>query len=141
MISVNELVSLCQKEDAAGFTIHGGEPLDQSDGLKELLVLSKEKGKTVILFTGYIKKELNSSQKYVWNHSDIVVAGRYKQEKRNLNLQFRVSTNQRVYCHKGPYENYKINDGYTTAIITIDENGQMDVNGFLSDDVAKLIGD
>ncbi len=77
-----------------------------------MLDLAKAKRKTIILFTGYIKKELNSSQKYVCNHSDIVVAGRYKQEKRNLNLQFKGSTNQMGYSHKGPYDNYKIIDGY-----------------------------
>ena len=42
---------------------------------------------------------------------------------------------------EGPYKNYKIQDGYTTAILTIDENGDMDVNGFLTDDIIKLVGD
>ena len=87
-----------------------------------------------------IKKELNKTQIKICSLSDIVVAGRFQINKRNVNLQFRGSTNQRVYTHNGPYKNYKIHDGYTTAILTIDENGDMDVNGFLSEDIIKLVG-
>lgn len=69
----------------------------------------------------------------------MVVAGRFENEKRNVNLQFRGSTNQRVYKHSGPYKNYKLADGYMTAIITIYDDGNMDINGFLTEDVSKLI--
>lgn len=141
MVEPREILELCSKENIEGITIHGGEPLDQADGLIELIDLIKVSGKTVILFTGYIKKELDSKQKYVWNKSDIVVAGRFQLKKRNVNLQFRGSTNQRVYIHDGPYKNYKLSDGFTTAILTINEDGSMDVNGFLTEDISKLVGD
>ena len=44
-----------------------------------------------------------------------------------------------MYKHSGPYKNYKLTDGYTTAIITIYDDGNMDINGFLTEDVSKLI--
>ena len=136
-----EIIDICVREQVEGITIHGGEPLDQAVGLLDFVRLVKEKGLTVILFTGYIKKELDGIQTQVWNESDIVVAGRYKKDKRNVNLQFRGSTNQRVYTHPGPYKEYTVTDGFTTAILTINENGSMDVNGFLTDDIAKLVNE
>lgn len=138
-ISENEILEICKIEKLEGLTIHGGEPLDQANELIKVVKLLKENSFTVILFTGYIKKELNNVQLKVWNKSDLVVAGRFENKKRNVNLQFRGSTNQRVYKHSGPYKNYKLTDGYTTAIITIYDDGNMDINGFLTEDVSKLI--
>lgn len=141
MMNSNGILEMCKKENLEGITIHGGEPLDQAKDLYNVVNTIKNEKYTVILFTGYIKKELNKEQIKVWNCSDIVVAGRFQLKKRNVNLQFRGSTNQRIYTHNGPYKNYKIKDGFTTAILTIDENGNMDVNGFLTDDIIKLVGD
>jgi len=138
-VSKEEILSLCTKEKLEGLTIHGGEPLDQADELEKVVDLVKNNGFTIILFTGYLNKELNKVQRRVWNKSDLVVAGRFVSKKRNVNLQFRGSTNQRVYSHNGPYKNFKLKDGYTTAIITIDENGNTDINGFLTDDVIDLV--
>ena len=138
-LSENVILEICKIEKLEGLTIHGGEPLDQANELIKVVELLKENSFTVILFTGYIKKELNNVQLKVWNKSDLVVAGRFENKKRNVNLQFRGSTNQRVYKYSEPYKNYKLTDGYTTAIITIYDDGNMDINGFLTEDVSKLI--
>ena len=50
-ITVEEVLGLCQ--DVEGITLHGGEPLDQSEGVLEIVKALKSVGKTVILFTGY----------------------------------------------------------------------------------------
>lgn len=133
------VLDFCEKEGVEGITVHGGEPLDQANGLLELFEIVKKLGLTIILFTGYLKKELNKTQIAVWNLADIVVAGRFQLKKRNVNLQFRGSTNQRVYTHFGPYKDYKVTDGFTTAILTIRDDGTMDVNGFLTDEIKTLI--
>ena len=139
MIEAQTIVELCCQENLDGVTIHGGEPLDQADELIELVKKIKNQNLTVILFTGYIKKQLNNVQKSIWNMSDIVVAGRFDERKLNYNLQFRGSTNQRVYAHNGKYKNYKVEDGFTTAIFTIDQKGNIDITGFLTDDIKRLI--
>lgn len=139
LLSEEEVVDICNKENLEGITIHGGEPLDQADDLLEVVKTVKNKELTVILFTGYIKKELNKTQMAVWNLSDIVIAGRFQKNKKNVNLQFRGSTNQRIYTHKGKYKGYKVKDGFTAVILTINENGEMDINGFLTDDIQTLI--
>lgn len=139
MMNSNDILEMCEKENVEGITIHGGEPLDQADGLYDVVKAIKNEKYSVILFTGYLKRELDKVQIKVWNNSDIVVAGRFQINKINVNLQFRGSTNQKVYIHKGIYKGYKIRDGFTTSILTIDENGDMDVNGFLTDDIKRLI--
>lgn len=136
-ITTQELLELCQ--DVEGITLHGGEPLDQSDGLLEVMIALKEAGKTIILFTGYQYKELSkASQKRAWKLADLVVSGRYVESKRNIYLQFRGSTNQRVYRHKGVYKEYRIKDGKSVAIIRLNEDGKMQSRGFRTKGLEQL---
>lgn len=136
-ISTKEILSLCA--DVEGITLHGGEPLDQSDGILEIIEELRKIGKTVVLFTGYTYKELKTlSQKKVWRLSDMVISGRYDQNRRNIYLQFRGSTNQRIYKHKGKYKNYTIQDGKTVAIFRLSEDGIITARGFRDDALDKL---
>ena len=93
-VTIEEILNQCT--DLDGITLHGGEPLDQANVLVELIKKLKKQGKTVILFTGYIFKELNKVQKQAWLSSDMVISGRYEEQNRNIYLQFRGSTNQKV---------------------------------------------
>ena len=139
-ISEREVLGLCQ--DVEGITLHGGEPLDQSEGVLEIVKALKNVGKTVILFTGYQYKELSKlSQKRVWGLSDLVISGRYVESKRNIYLQFRGSTNQRVYRHRGKYKDYRVKDGKSVADIRLNENGEMQSRGFRTDDLAQLLNE
>lgn len=138
-ISAEEIISICKKENVEGITLHGGEPLDQAGELEKVINLAKAFRYTIVLFTGYLYRELNSIQKRVWNKSDLVIAGRFDLNKRNVNLQFRGSSNQKVYTHHGPYKKYKLHDGLSTTIIAVNKNGTMDINGFLTEDILDLI--
>lgn len=136
-ISVNEILNLIK--DVDGVTLHGGEPLDQSSGLLEIIRKLKNAGKTIILFTGYEHKELKeNSQRKCWELADLVVSGRYVEEKRNIYLQFRGSTNQRVYKHKGIYKNYILNDGSTAAIFRFSKKGVLTARGFRNKELDDL---
>ena len=138
--TTEDIVQLCRADDIEGITFHGGEPLDQSDGLLEIAKSLKSIGKTVVLFTGYTYKELRQkSQRAIWKISDIVVSGRYEEAKRNVYLQFRGSTNQRVYCHKGKYRSYKIRDGLTVSILRIDETGKLTRRGFTDKQLVDIM--
>ena len=136
-VTTEEILNQCT--DLEGLTLHGGEPLDQANVLVELIKKLKQQGKTVILFTGYIFKELNKVQKQAWLSSDIVISGRYEEEKRNIYLQFRGSTNQKVFTHKGKYKNYKIKDGQTVAILSFNEHGEMQSRGFRTEELEQLL--
>jgi anaerobic ribonucleoside-triphosphate reductase activating protein len=138
-VSAEDILKQCASLD--GITLHGGEPLDQAKDLQEIVDVVKKHGKTVLLFTGYTYKELNETQRWIWLNSDIVVSGRYDEAKRNIYLQFRGSTNQKVYVHQGKYKDYKIKDGQTVAILSFSEDGEMRVRGFQNDELNKLLKD
>ena len=130
---------LNQLDDLEGITLHGGEPLDQAKAINKLIKEIKLRNKTVVLFTGYTYKELDSIQRQAWLCSDIVISGRYEEKKRNIYLQFRGSTNQKVFTHKGKYKNYKIKDGQTVAILSFDEHGEMQSRGFRTEELEQLL--
>lgn len=139
-ISVEQLCNLVNQQDVEGITLLGGEPLDQCVEVAELIVRIKQLGKTVVLFTGYQHKELTqTAQKQAWALADLVVSGRYVESKRNLYLQFRGSTNQRVYRHKGKYINYALTDGQTMAVFEVDENGQLTARGFIDNGLNQAL--
>ena len=138
-VTIEEILNQCNGLD--GITLHGGEPLDQTDVLVELIRKLKQQGKTVILFTGYIFKELNKVQKQAWLSSDMVISGRYEERNRNIYLQFRGSTNQRIYTHQGKYKGYKIKDGQTVAILSFNERGEMQSRGFRTDELEQLLNE
>ena len=139
-IDSTKILNICREHNVDGITLHGGEPLDQASAILEVVKLLKDDGFSIILFTGYAKKELKGDQIKVWNLSDIVVSGRFVESKKNLYLQFRGSTNQRVITLKGKYKNYKTVDGQTVAILTLDDTGNLNIKGFFSDEIKKIIG-
>lgn len=138
--TAEEIVKLCKSNDIEGITLHGGEPLDQAEGVLEIIEGLKRLGKTVVLFTGYKHKELiNAAQKRCWRMADIVIAGRYDEAKRNIYLQFRGSTNQKIILHKGKYKNYRIHDGKTVAIIRLNDTGSISRLGFEAEQLRALL--
>ena len=71
----------------------------------------------------------------------MVISGRYEEQNRNIYLQFRGSTNQKVFTHKGKYKDYKIKDGQTVAILSFNEQGEMQSRGFRTDELEQLLNE
>lgn len=86
----------------AGITFSGGEPMCQPEGFAALGKLVKERGKTITIFSGYTLEQLlekgkkNKATAELMMMCDILIDGLYEQSKRDLTLQFRGSSNQRV---------------------------------------------
>ncbi len=91
-----------------GLTLLGGEPLEP-ENQPELfsltsLVKNKFPNKDIWCFTGFTFEELNSENcrantsflQPLLRNIDILVDGRYNEEKKNISLQFRGSENQRI---------------------------------------------
>jgi len=136
-IAVGALMEMLD-DSIEGITLHGGEPLDQSEELFELCKRAKKYNKTIILFTGYKKVELEAVKLKLWNLADIVVCGRFEKEKVRYNLQFKGSTNQRVITHKGQYKKYRCHNGKQVALLDVEKNGAISVKGFLTEDIKKI---
>jgi len=91
----------------SGLSLLGGEPLDNIDGLipllKEFKKKNKDNKKDVWIWTGRTIDYVNSNEKmknFLLEYCDVVVAGPYIEEEKNLKLRFRGSNNQKIYLIK-----------------------------------------
>ena len=82
-----------------GVTLSGGEPFSQAGPLTVLAKRLKEAGYEVASYTGYTFEELlagTDDLRALLGTLDVLVAGEFVLAKRNLDLRFRGSENQRI---------------------------------------------
>lgn len=109
VIAVNEIIEACKKPYISGLTILGGEPFEVENQPAIADLIRKFKAvlpeKNIWIFTGYIyEKNLRMGQSqylvgitdYILENTDILVDGPFILEKRDLNLKFCGSRNQRL---------------------------------------------
>jgi anaerobic ribonucleoside-triphosphate reductase activating protein len=110
-VAEEELLQELSKDYISGITFTGGDPLHENnlDGVLKLvnqirLLLPK---KTIWLYTGYTWDYIfdcintvdivgNIKREEILKHCDVLVDGRYEEDKRDLSLKFRGSSNQRL---------------------------------------------
>lgn len=82
-----------------GVTFSGGEPFCQAGALAELSAVLKDEGYETASYTGYTFEELiegTEEQRRFLQTLDVLVDGPFVLAKRNLDLRFRGSSNQRI---------------------------------------------
>ena len=126
---------LMQIEDVEGITLLGGEPLQQSKAVLELINLQRAEGRSIMLYTGYEMKELDDVQTDCINASDIAIMGRYVQEQRDVTLRWRGSRNQTVLYPTGRYTPDVLVDEEREVEVRIDQEGKLNVVGYPDLDV------
>lgn len=93
----NIFISYIKNSNVRGASILGGEPLSQDNDLLNLVKRIKtETNKTIWLWTGFKIEDLNDFQKQIVNYVDVLVDGQFVESKKDLRLQFRGSSNQRI---------------------------------------------
>ena len=98
----DNFIELCKKDYITCVSLLGGDPLDQD--IRVILKLVKriklETNKPIYIWTGYTFEEVfHSMSAVVLPYVDYIIDGRFEQDKRNLNLKLRGSSNQRIW-HK-----------------------------------------
>lgn len=98
----SKLFDALRKDYISGITITGGDPL-HTNNLEDILNLVNKihllfPQKTIWLYTGYTWEELmvDSKRKEIVSMCDVIVDGRYIDEKCDITLKWRGSSNQRV---------------------------------------------
>ncbi|MDO4869780.1 MAG: anaerobic ribonucleoside-triphosphate reductase activating protein [Bacillota bacterium] len=112
--SIDKLLEEIDKDPMlSGVTFSGGEPMCQPVAFSALGKAVKERGKTITIFSGYtlqqlldrargkgsgkdLSKEERIATAELLLMADILIDGPYVAAKRDLTLQFRGSSNQRV---------------------------------------------
>jgi len=85
-----------------GVTFSGGEPFMQAQELATVASAVKEKGLSVIVYSGYTFEELlelsavREGYMDLLKNTDILIDGRFEIKKKSLDLRFRGSSNQRA---------------------------------------------
>jgi len=87
-------------------TITGGEPLDQYEGLVELLEKLKQRdlGGDIWLYTGYTFEEVKVKFPLILDYIVAIVDGKYDKTKPEFNPnRFRGSWNQKIWINDGEW--------------------------------------
>lgn len=102
------LLSLLSRDFIAGLTLLGGEPFEPENQRELVSLLKKVKAlrppKTIWCYTGYLfDEELQKESRArcevtdeMLSMIDVLVDGEFVEEKKNLSLPFRGSSNQRI---------------------------------------------
>ena len=144
LVMVDKLAKyiISKKDKLEGITLVGGEPLAQAAAVRKLMDAVKEHGLTVVLYTGYNEEEIiDENAKMCFNAADIVIAGPYIKEKRNLFLRWRGSENQNLIFHNKDYEK-KYGDELKENIVELhitEENGEIVMIGFPVEEIKKEV--
>lgn len=101
---VEALIRNIEKSNSVdGFTLTGGDSMEQSEEVADLLERIKDISQDVLLYTGYKKNELETySQKKLMKNVAVLIDGEY-QEDLNNNVFLRGSSNQMIYILKERY--------------------------------------
>jgi len=100
--SVKQVIRLIkqQKKTKRGVTFSGGEPFLQAGELAEVALAARKLGWDVVTYTGFTYEELiadnNDGVKALLGATDILIDGKYIHKLRDIKLQFRGSSNQRI---------------------------------------------
>ena len=118
--TTNTILEGLDKDYIAGLTLLGGEPLEPQNqkGLLPLVKKVKEKypEKNIWCYTGFdFEKDdvgnmaiNNEDTKELMNYIDVIVDGKFEEDKKDLNLKFRGSSNQRIIDVKQSLKTHQI---------------------------------
>lgn len=87
-----EIIKKCHNKR---LTISGGEPLEQWDSLKELLICLKKDGFDLCVYTGWQYEQVPHELFELLNYLKV---GNYIQSMRDENIHYVGSSNQKMYC-------------------------------------------
>lgn len=100
-----------------GITLSGGEPMLQVDPLVEICKEVKKRGLNIVIYSGFTYEEIikDAKKKELLQLCDMLIDGKFEQDKKSLALLYRGSSNQRLInvqesLKQGKAVEYYIND-------------------------------
>lgn len=103
IIEVDNIISEMKRNPLLdGITLSGGEPFEQAESFAQLAKKARANGYNVMTYTGYSYEDIlkykheRAGWDELFENSDVIVDGRYEENKRNLMLSYRGSENQRI---------------------------------------------
>lgn len=113
LYNTDDFISLIKqyKDRVEGVTFLGGEPLEQIEAITEISKAVQEIGLSVIVFTGYEYSNLEQRADFqeLIKYVDILIDGKYEQDKTDYSRAWVGSSNQNYYF---------LTDRYNKTVIT-----------------------
>jgi anaerobic ribonucleoside-triphosphate reductase activating protein len=105
-----QFLELAKNKNIVGFSILGGEPLQQDEDMLDLVKSMKEEypDKTIWMWTGYKYEDLDDKQREIVSYIDVLVDGKFIKEQKCPNKPFKGSSNQRIIDIKKTLETNKV---------------------------------
>lgn len=105
-MSIDEIIEEIKSNPLTDVTFSGGEPFIQAEEVAELAKRIKTLGKNIWAYSGFTYEQIVSDpdKRKLLSFCDVLVDGPFKQEKRDLSLSFRGSSNQRIIKLNGTEE-------------------------------------
>lgn len=134
LVTVEELESrILAQEGIDGATFSGGEPFAQAEALAELAKKLRERGLTVVCYTGYTIEQLKAGNREDWNsllsEVDLLIDGPFIESER-CNEPYRGSANQRMFYFSGRILPEEVEESHQTAEFTLSLDGSLITTGF-----------
>ena len=100
-MTLEEIFEEIKGNPLADVTFSGGEPFEQIDSLVHLAKrIKNELNKNIWIYTGYTYEQILSHENLnfqkILEYCDVLIDGKFELDKRDLTLDFRGSSNQRV---------------------------------------------
>lgn len=101
-MSLDEILAVVREEDF-DVTLTGGDPFCSPAHTLQLVKAIKGAGYGIWVYTGYLHEEIlkNRDLRPILDYVDVVVDGPFIETKRDPDLKFRGSSNQRIISLKG----------------------------------------
>ena len=118
--NINEVINYLDHDHIEGLTLLGGEPLEyiNQEGILPLVKRVKERfpNKNIWCYTGFdFEKDVvekmsknNETTKELLKYIDVMVDGKFEEDKKNLKLKFRGSSNQRIIDVKESLKEHRV---------------------------------
>ena len=106
-VVINLIEKITENNIVDGFTLTGGDPLEQPEALRVLLPKLKKTNADILMYTGYEYKTIVDKYSDIFQNITVLIDGKYIEE-RNNNCILRGSDNQSIYILNDDYkEKYK----------------------------------
>lgn len=133
---VNDILDV---EDIEGVTFTGGEPFAQAQAVAKVAERVRSEGLSVVVFTGYELHELSGDDaRELLARTDVLVAGRYREEERCEGQALIGSSNQKLHFLSDRYGPDDVCAG-PEAEIHIGPGGAIALTGFPRFGLAELL--
>ena len=122
---------ISSQKNIEGVTFLGGEPFEQAEALGEIALAVKDKGLSVLCFTGGYLEDLmqDTKNKKLIENTDLLIDGPFILEQTDYSRPWCGSANQRYHFLTNRY-NEEIFTKYKNKVeVNIDKNGEIFING------------